>query len=224
MHMTRWAVSHLGALGLVMKLSTPLGTFKQTFSRRALLKLLTALGLPFGASALANAEQESPTSGASPEGKLRPQVGDKLVYDGGERNGRPITLEHLEMNAKPIAAFPMTADGATVRNGSRLNRVLVLRLPEADLTAKTARYSAQGVVAYSAVCTHTGCDVELWNSSSRHLVCPCHGSEFDSLDEATVVQGPAPQPLALLPVSIANNEVIVAGNFSRRVGFQQQQQ
>jgi len=205
-----------------MKLSTPFGILRETFTRRTLFKILAAVGLPSGFAESAHANAESSTSDSS-EGKLRPQVGDKLIYDGGERNGQAIVFDQLEVNAKPVAAFPMTAEGNIVRNGSRLNRVMVLRLPEADLTAKTARFAARGVVAYSAVCTHTGCDVEQWNASSRNLVCPCHGSEFNSVDEAAVVQGPAPQPLALLPISVVNNELIVAGNFSRRVGFQQQQ-
>jgi rieske iron-sulfur protein len=199
-------------------------------SRRIFLELLAgvqvlpiALKSAFGqvSNQSSNQSPNQTESQGSDEEKRRPQKGDRLAYDGGAHDGQVITLDQLEINAKPVAAFPMT-EANMIRKGSRLNRVLVLRLPEADLSAQTVEFAAQGVVAYSGVCTHTGCDVENWNASTRNLVCPCHGSEFNSLDAAAVAQGPAPQPLALLPLNIVNNELVVAGSFSRRVGFQQQ--
>jgi thiosulfate dehydrogenase [quinone] large subunit len=62
------------------------------------------------------------------------------------------------------------------------------------------RLGQDSVVAYSRVCTHAGCLVG-YDPSSRLLVCPCHGAEFDPARHGEVVAGPAPTPLA--PVQVA---------------------
>ena len=54
-------------------------------------------------------------------------------------------------------------------------------------------------VAYSAVCTHAGCQVD-YDSSSQLLVCPCHGATFDPTKNGAVVDPPARTPLS--PVTI----------------------
>jgi len=54
------------------------------------------------------------------------------------------------------------------------------------------RHRDGSLAAFSAVCTHAGCQVEY---ASGMLVCPCHGSEFDASTGA-VIQGPAVTPLA----------------------------
>src|SRR5262252_789838 len=41
--------------------------------------------------------------------------------------------------------------------GSRLNKVLLLRLDPEGFDPETKEHAADGVVAYSAVCVHTGC-------------------------------------------------------------------
>jgi Rieske Fe-S protein len=53
-------------------------------------------------------------------------------------------------------------------------------------------------VAYSAICTHGGCQVQ-FNQAGRDIVCPCHGAVYNPYNNAQVVAGPAPYPLQKIP-------------------------
>ena len=57
------------------------------------------------------------------------------------------------------------------------------------------------VVAFSSVCTHSGCTVA-WDPADKLLACPCHGSKFDPAAGAKVVTGPAPRPLPTVTVVV----------------------
>ncbi len=75
------------------------------------------------------------------------------------------------------------------------------------------------IVAYSKLCTHTGCPVGLYQSELNLLLCPCHQSTFDVLDGAEPVFGPAARPLPQLPLGVDSDGFLVAtGDFSDPVG------
>jgi Rieske Fe-S protein len=149
-----------------------------------------------------------------------PQVGDALVFAYGDRAGQVIAPADVVLGAKQILAYPMHPASRRVRDGSRLNQLIVVRVPPEKLAEETRPRAADGVVAYSGVCTHTGCDVTDWFGDSLHFKCPCHESEFDPSDGARVVGGPAPLPLAALPLKLIDGALVVAGPFEGRVGFQ----
>ncbi len=60
------------------------------------------------------------------------------------------------------------------------------------------------LVAFSAICTHMGCTVA---PQGDQLVCPCHGSTYD-LATGDNTGGPAPKPLAKIPVTVKGGEVV----------------
>lgn len=64
-----------------------------------------------------------------------------------------------------------------------------------------------GVKAFSAVCTHLGCIVD-YDTTTRHVVCPCHDGHFNPSSGA-VLSGPPPAPLSPVAVSIENDEIIL---------------
>ncbi len=64
---------------------------------------------------------------------------------------------------------------------------------------------ADGVHAFSAVCTHQGCLVSTVSNGS--ISCPCHGSVFDAAT-GQVTQGPATQPLPKVAVQVKGDEVV----------------
>ena len=153
--------------------------------------------------------------------RTRPQMGDLFVFPRGDRQGQLIIPQDLPLGGPPVIAYPLDPSTQTVRDGSRLNRVLLVRLTENELAEQTRMSAAEGIVGYSAICTHTGCDVVGWKSEIQHFVCPCHSSTFDAKDRARVVSGPAPRPLAVLPLRLVDGKVTVAGPFSGRIGAEQ---
>lgn len=148
----------------------------------------------------------------------RPVRGDLLMRNG-DATATPLTPADLKAGA-PMVAWPMAADG-TVRNGSRLNRLVLVRLAQDVLTEQTRGRAADGIVAYSAVCTHTGCEVGSFLADEQALYCECHQSKFDARDAARVTDGPAPRNLPALPLAVAEGRLMVAGPFSTRPGFEQ---
>lgn len=149
-----------------------------------------------------------------------PQAGDALVFAYGERARQPIAAADVALGAKQLLAYPMHVATQRVRDGTRLNQLIVVRLPPDKLTGETSARAADGIVAYSGVCTHTGCDVTDWYGDVLRFKCPCHESEFDPADSARVVGGPAPWPLAALPLKLVDGALVVAAAFEGRVGFQ----
>ena len=155
------------------------------------------------------AEEEDPK-------KARPQEGDQFVFFSGERKGEIIKPEDLPEGGPQILAYPIDPATETVRNGSRLNQVLLIRLEPDQLSKDTSANAAEGVVAYSAACTHEACPVSMWKEGT--LYCACHGSQYDPKDAAKVVDGPAPRRLAMLPLKIEDGVLVAAGPFTGRVG------
>jgi Rieske Fe-S protein len=158
--------------------------------------------------------------GADPR-KARPQTNDRFVFARGSRKGEAITLADLPAGGPPLIAFPMDPTSRVVRDGSRLNELLLVRLESSELNTETRARAADGsVVAYSALCTHTGCDEWDWQRASGTIKCPCHFSEFDLKDSARVLNGPAPRRLPALPLTIVDGVPAAAGGFVGRPGFE----
>jgi rieske iron-sulfur protein len=148
---------------------------------------------------------------------LPPSADDHFVFLSGPKKDQVVLVEDLALGGPQMQAFPTAPDG-TVRNGSRLNLVVLARFDPAALTDETRARAADGVVAYSATCTHQGCPVNMWSKDRKAFVCSCHGSLFDPLNSAEVIGGPAPRPLPSLALKVKDGAVIVASTFSGRVG------
>ena len=188
--------------------------FPPCYNRRTVLQAALGLGVMLPCMHQAAAQDTDPRS-------LRPQAGDQFVFSSGEQKGVVITPTQLPLGEAPVTAYPMDPSTGVIRDGSRLNQVLLLRLDPTELSDTTRARAAQGIVAYSAICTHTGCDVWLWERDIKTLKCPCHDSEFDPKEEAHVIRGPAPRRLPALPLKVDNGVLMVGSGFVGRVGFKQ---
>jgi Rieske Fe-S protein len=150
---------------------------------------------------------------------MPPQVGDRFAFASGSKKGQVVRIEDLELGGRQVLAYPIDPTSGTVRNGTRLNEVALVRCDQAAMDEQTKSNCADGVVAYSAVCTHQGCPVSMWKSSNDTLFCSCHSSQFDPRHAGAVVWGPAPRPLAMLPLDNDDGVIVVAGEFVGHVGF-----
>jgi len=172
--------------------------------------LTLGLGLPLVPSTVV--VQDNPAS-------ARPKEGDLLIRSGDESR-TPLTPGDIPIGKAQTMAWAVDPADHVVRSGSRLNQLMLLRFDPANLSAETRSRAADGVVAYTTICTHNGCDVQEWLAESSLLYCACHESSFDPRDGAKVVDGPAPRPLPALPLKVVDGKLVVAKPFTARVGFE----
>lgn len=60
--------------------------------------------------------------------------------------------------------------------------------------------------AFTATCTHQGCPVT--SIQDGQIICPCHASHY-SIEDGSVLSGPAPKPLPQYPVAVEGDQVVV---------------
>ena len=146
-----------------------------------------------------------------------PRKGDWLVQANDEAR-KPLELADIKIGEKPVIVFPFDPVAKAPRDATRLNRILLVKLDPGTLDGATAARAADGVVAYSAFCTHQGCDVNAWVAADKSLLCFCHFSKFAPHQEAAVTGGPASRPLPALPLKIEGGRLIVADGFTSTPG------
>jgi Rieske Fe-S protein len=187
-------------------------------TRRFLLASVLVVGAGLAAGRSARAQDD-------PGGDERPQKDDLLVVSEGPNAGQIVKPSDLTLGGPPVHAWPKDPKTAVVRDGSRLNEIIVMRFDPAELDDDTRARSADGIVAYSAICTHAGCPITAWvkgeTSDNNVLKCMCHNSEYDARASAQVVFGPAPRRLAALPLAISGDSLVVAAPIAGKVGAQQ---
>jgi rieske iron-sulfur protein len=157
-----------------------------------------------------------------PERSKLPQAGDLLVEAGVDPGTTPLKPDDIGLQ-EALLAWAFDPQKKVPRDGSRLNMVLLMRFDPSTLEETEKANTADGVVAYSAICTHQQCPVTDWLRSVQVLQCPCHQSRYDPRQGAKVVGGPAPRPLPTLPLRVSNGVLDVAASFTDRVGGVQQQ-
>jgi rieske iron-sulfur protein len=155
------------------------------------------------------------------EGAYRATIrpGDGLVYAEGANAGATIRSSALNVG-DAVLAYP------SGKSSNPANLVQVIKLEESAFKPPTRiDLTDQGLVAYSAVCTHLGCTVS-WVKNQRlpaasFTECFCHNSIFDPARGAKVLGGPAPVPLAQIGVKVAEDGTLIfTGDFTGPIGPQ----
>ncbi|KRA46333.1 Rieske (2Fe-2S) protein [Pseudoxanthomonas sp. Root630] len=162
-------------------------------------------------AASAQAAAPAPTRGPKPE------PGDKLAFMIGPKAGKEVKPADIEVGKPPVLAYPMDPATGKVLI-SKANLLTVVRLKPADLKPTSARNAADGIVAFSSLCTHYGCPITTLHPSQTQIVCNCHGSVFDAANRGAVTQGPATRRLAMLPLTIKDGALVVSGKFDGPLG------
>ncbi|MFF1375266.1 Rieske 2Fe-2S domain-containing protein [Streptomyces sp. NPDC058308] len=75
-----------------------------------------------------------------------------------------------------------------------------------DQNVVVSRISENEYKAYSTICTHARCPIN--HLEGHKLVCQCHGSQFDATN-GKVLHEPAVEPLAEVPVKVADGKIVV---------------
>jgi quinol---cytochrome c reductase iron-sulfur subunit len=144
--------------------------------------------------------------------------GTRLV----DEQGRPFRADEIEEKTF-YTAFP---EGADKENFASPLVVVRLRPDQLDLPSQNASFDANGIVAFSKICTHAGCAIALYRAPMFEptdpkpaLVCPCHYSTFDPATGGSVIFGPAGRKLPMLPLEVdAKGFLRARGNFDSPVG------
>ena len=156
---------------------------------------------------------------STPPERQPAQAGDRVQIIIGDLKDQLVKPDLLETGAKPFEAFPIDPASGVLRRRNRLNRLLVLRLDPSEMDEETRDRSADGVLVYSAICTHRSCTIKSWKPEERILRCHCHLSEFAALSEGSVLSGPARRQLPMVPLAVDDEGYVVATDtFTRKPG------
>jgi nitrite reductase/ring-hydroxylating ferredoxin subunit len=134
------------------------------FSRRRVLKWVIRVGYLAFAAAFAVPATALRSLSQRQEGIAQ---GDLLVYaptTSGAAIGSPVLAADLAVGTG-VQVFP---EG---KQDDQNNLIEVVRVAEGS--------GAEGLVAYSAICTHLGCAVYAQLNDAGQIACPCHASLFD---------------------------------------------
>ncbi len=152
---------------------------------------------------------------------LGPRPGSSLRRTGWGAGTRLVTAEGRALKADDLAVGEVVTvfpEGGISPGDSQ---TLLIRLGPTELRPRPLRadWAPDGHIAFSKICTHAGCPVGLYDAVNHQLVCPCHQSLFDVLDEARPVFGPATRPLPQLPLSIdADGWLVARSDYPEPVG------
>jgi thiosulfate dehydrogenase [quinone] large subunit len=129
---------------------------------------------------------------------------------GGDDNTSTITQNPSTVSG--TQSTPGSGTATTTASGSteiaqvsavQPNNSVTFTIPSNGDPGVLVRLNNGKFVAFDATCTHAGCPVQ-YDPSSQHLLCPCHGAEFDPSNAAAVIQGPTNTPLASVPIRVDN--------------------
>jgi len=161
------------------------------------------------------------TTGFSPANN-----GGKLVHLVRE-DMTPIRPEDVSAGGQ-MTVFPGIPGGTTNEYADSPTLLIHLRGDDAAILRANLAHvplnAADGgamwgdYVAYSKICTHAGCPASLYEQQTNRLLCPCHQSQFNILDNARPIFGPATRRLPMLPITVENGFFVARSDYKTPIG------
>ncbi len=206
---------------------------RSTIARRSMIKRTAGLGagvLGLGTVAL-------PLAGFIKDPWANPESKDSLAHTGWKKQypGEIVYLRRSTGNPHDISlvrpedldaggmetVFPFRESerddehALSVAMKRSDNPVMLIRLRSEDAEQVVKRQGQEDfnygtLFAYSKICTHVGCPASLYEQQTNRLLCPCHQSQFDMLQYAKPVFGPATRALPQLPITVHTDGYLIA--------------
>ena len=182
----------------------------EPMARRPFLgKMLGAVGGVFGLATL------------FPLASLGPRPHTNLYKTGWGRGVRAVTQDGTPIRADAIPVNGILTVFPEGNIDDALSPTLLINVGSAPFKVVRGRenWTVGSLVAFSKICTHAACPASLYNVDSHQLICPCHQSTFDVLEDCKPVFGPASRSLPQLPIGTdADGYIVSTEGYQEAVG------
>lgn len=145
--------------------------------------------------------------GLQPQPPGAPERHDSFVYTDGPNKGKDVMLADIVLDAPPITVQAKDEAGA-VRESEKAT-VLLYRVAPEKIPDDIRGDTVDGVIAYSALCTHQGCMVSGWDAPTKQFICPCHTGLFDPLKGGLNTAGAPTRALPQIPLKEHDGKVVI---------------
>jgi Rieske Fe-S protein len=133
-------------------------------------------------TAISNPTTQTATTVPNPTTQTAATVSNPTTQTSASLSNQPAQTGRLLTNASSIPS-----NHALTFDDPKFGPALLIHLDNGQF------------VAYSAICTHLGCQV-YFAREFREISCPCHHAIFDPYHNARVVWGPPRSPLPAIPI------------------------
>ena len=145
-----------------------------------------------------------------------PLTGDIFVFIDGMKKGNVVAVNDVAVDAPPLTVQAKDPNGE-VRESDN-STVLLYRVSPDKIPAGMKNDTVEGIMAYSAVCTHLGCMLSNWDAPTKQFLCPCHDALFDPLKEGANTGGAISRTLPHFPLKATDGKLVVSDKPSGYVG------